>query len=67
MAGVPTKHHSKSKVGRRRSHLALVAQNLIVCKECGTAVKPHHYCANCGYYKGKEVKPRISKLVEKKK
>ncbi len=67
MAGVPTKHHSTSKVGRRRSHLALTAQNLVPCKECGTAVRPHRYCANCGYYKGKEVKAKIAKLVSKKK
>ncbi|MDE1970151.1 MAG: 50S ribosomal protein L32 [Patescibacteria group bacterium] len=67
MAGVPTKHHSKSKVGRRRSHLALTTQQLVVCKECGAAMRPHRYCANCGHYKGKEITSRITKFVEKKK
>ncbi|MEK9170588.1 MAG: 50S ribosomal protein L32 [Patescibacteria group bacterium] len=47
MGGVPVKHHSKSKVGRRRSHLALKRVNISVCKECQSPVLSHRICPNC--------------------
>ena len=50
MGGVPVKHHSKSKVGRRRSHLALKKTNIFVCKNCQGPVLPHRSCAQCGTY-----------------
>ncbi|MEK7611762.1 MAG: 50S ribosomal protein L32 [Patescibacteria group bacterium] len=54
MGGVPTKHHSKSKVGRRRSHLALKPKNIRVCPNCKGPMLPHRACAQCGIYKKKE-------------
>jgi large subunit ribosomal protein L32 len=48
MGGVPVKHHSKSKVGRRRSHLALKKKNLLVCPNCGSAKLAHRLCKQCG-------------------
>ncbi len=48
MGGVPVKHHSKGKVGRRRSHLALKKKRLLVCAECKSPVVPHRACINCG-------------------
>ncbi|HBI25988.1 TPA: 50S ribosomal protein L32 [Candidatus Wolfebacteria bacterium] len=60
MGGVPVKHHTKSKVGRRRSHLALKPSQIAVCPNCQSPVMPHRYCANCGSYKGSVVKaPRL--------
>jgi large subunit ribosomal protein L32 len=50
MGGVPVKHHSKSKVGRRRSHLALKKVNLAVCANCQAPVLSHRVCANCNTY-----------------
>ncbi|MEK7192070.1 MAG: 50S ribosomal protein L32 [Patescibacteria group bacterium] len=50
MGGVPVKHHSKSKVGRRRSHLALQRVNLAVCSNCKGPVLPHRTCLQCGVY-----------------
>ncbi|MBI2025037.1 MAG: 50S ribosomal protein L32 [Candidatus Harrisonbacteria bacterium] len=50
MGGVPVKHHSKSKVGRRRSHLALKPQNIAVCSNCRGPKMPHRTCAQCGTY-----------------
>ncbi|MCL4406071.1 MAG: 50S ribosomal protein L32 [Patescibacteria group bacterium] len=47
----PVKHHSKSKVGRRRSHLAKTKATVGVCKKCGAPVAPHRACPNCGFYK----------------
>ena len=51
----PKRRHSKSRRGKRRAHNFLVAPNLSVCSNCGSAVLPHRVCASCGYYKGKQV------------
>jgi len=56
MGGVPTKHHTRSKTGKRRSHLALKPINILVRPNCGSPVKPHSACPNCGFYKTKIVK-----------
>lgn len=50
MGGVPVKHHSKSKVGRRRSQLALKKKKIIKCKNCEGPILPHRVCPQCGYY-----------------
>ena len=50
MGGVPVKHHSKSKVGRRRSHLALKKENIFVCPQCKGPTLPHRACGQCGVY-----------------
>ncbi len=55
MGGVPKKHHTSSKVGRRRSHLALKKQAVVPCSECKRPRLPHRACAHCGFYKGKKV------------
>jgi len=47
MGGVPVKHHSKGKVGRRRSHLALSKKKFLVCKSCGGPKMPHKTCPQC--------------------
>ncbi|MEK7554537.1 MAG: 50S ribosomal protein L32 [Patescibacteria group bacterium] len=51
MGGVPVKHHSKSKVGRRRSHLALKRQDISVCPNCRGPMIPHRACMQCGKYR----------------
>ncbi|MEK9180010.1 MAG: 50S ribosomal protein L32 [Patescibacteria group bacterium] len=48
MGGVPVKHHSKGKVGRRRSHLALKKRLLSVCQNCGGPKEAHRACRQCG-------------------
>ena len=55
MGGVPVKHHSKSKVGRRRSHLALKKTILFACSNCRGPMMPHKTCPQCGFYGGKKV------------
>ncbi len=52
---VPTHHHTRSRVGKRRSHQALKPLNLIKCPHCNSKILPHRVCPYCGYYKGKEV------------
>lgn len=53
----PKKHTTRSRRDMRRSHDFLVRPTTVNCGNCGSLVKPHHVCASCGYYKGKEVVP----------
>lgn len=55
--------HTRSHTANRRSHHALTAPSLAVCKNCGAHHRPHHMCLDCGYYKGRVV---IDLLVKKK-
>ncbi len=47
--------HTSGHTRNRRSHHALKAKNLVVCKNCGAHIESHKMCASCGYYKGKAV------------
>ncbi|NCO15534.1 50S ribosomal protein L32 [Candidatus Wolfebacteria bacterium CG18_big_fil_WC_8_21_14_2_50_39_7] len=67
MGGVPVKHHTKSKVRRRRSHLALKPSQFFVCQNCGSPILPHRICPNCGSYKGKIVKEPKLKIKKPKR
>jgi large subunit ribosomal protein L32 len=52
---IPARHHSRSRINKRRSHHALKKANLIKCPNCGRKILPHRVCPYCGYYKGKQV------------
>ncbi len=52
---VPKKKTSQSRMGMRRSHHALAAEAFAECKNCGELKRPHHVCAHCGHYDGREV------------
>ncbi len=52
---VPKKKTSQSRMGMRRSHHALVAPAFAECGNCGELKRPHHVCAHCGHYDGREV------------
>jgi len=47
--------HTRSHTANRRSHHALKAPTLGVCKNCGANYRPHHMCLSCGYYNGRQV------------
>ena len=64
---VPKQRHTKSRRNRRRSHLAIKKKNLSVCPKCGEPILSHCYCANCGFYKDKEVVDVLAKLEKKEK
>ena len=51
MGSLPPKHLSRSKVRRRRSHLALKPTNLSVCANCKGPMLPHKACPTCKVYK----------------
>jgi len=52
---VPKKKISKSRRNMRRSHHALPRAAYVECANCGEQKRPHHVCASCGYYDGREV------------
>lgn len=59
MGAVPKTRISKARRGKRRSHLAMKAPQLIVCPQCREPRQPHRVCPSCGHYKGVEVvKPK---------
>lgn len=47
--------HNRAQTKERRSHHALKAPNLAVCKNCGAHHRPHHMCLECGFYNGRQV------------
>ncbi len=52
---VPKKKISKSKRDMRRAHHALGSNPHVECPNCGELKRPHHVCAACGHYDGREV------------
>ncbi len=64
---LPARHHTRSRVNKRRSHLALKPVNLIKCPHCGRKILSHRVCPFCGYYKGKEVIDVYKGLSKKEK
>ncbi len=54
---VPKKKKSVARRNNRRSHHALPAASYIECSNCGELKRPHHVCASCGQYDGRDVTP----------
>jgi len=52
---VPKKKVSKSRRDQRRAHDALKPGSYAECSNCGELKRPHHVCASCGSYDGREV------------
>ena len=47
--------------------MALNKTFLATCAKCDKAVLPHHICAYCGFYNGREVIDVLAKLTKKEK
>jgi large subunit ribosomal protein L32 len=54
----PKHRFSKTRTKKRRTHDKAEAPTVMVCSNCGTPVRYHRICPECGYYKGK---PAIEK------
>lgn len=52
---VPKKKVSKSRRNQRRAHHRLGAASYVECPNCGELRRPHHLCAACGHYRGREI------------
>ena len=59
--------HTRSQRGNTRSHHALVATSLTLCKDCGSPKLPHSICNVCGKYKGRQVIDVVAKVAKKEK
>lgn len=46
----PKRRQSRHRQGIRRSHLAIKPLVPNHCSRCGSPVKSHRVCDNCGYY-----------------
>ena len=55
---VPKRRKSKSRVRTRRAHHFLLKPQLLKCKNCGTYIRSHRVCPECGFYKNSVVIPR---------
>jgi large subunit ribosomal protein L32 len=49
----PKRKVSRTRRDKRRTHYKATAPTLAVCSNCGTPVRFHHVCPECGYYRGK--------------
>ncbi|MCI1779270.1 MAG: 50S ribosomal protein L32 [Bacteroidales bacterium] len=44
---------SKQRRNKRRTHDKVFEPTLTTCPNCGAAVRYHHICPECGYYRGR--------------
>jgi len=59
--------HTRAHTANRRSHHAIEAPALTLCKECGSPKAPHSVCTVCGKYKSRQVIDVHSKIARKEK
>ena len=52
---VPQRRIGKTAKRKRRTHFNLAAPALVQCSHCGSMVRPHRVCPECGYYDGKDI------------
>jgi large subunit ribosomal protein L32 len=51
---VPKRRQSKTRRDKRRTGDKAPMPTWSTCSNCGEPQRPHHVCAKCGFYKGKE-------------
>ncbi|MDG5799267.1 50S ribosomal protein L32 [Marinilabiliaceae bacterium ANBcel2] len=49
----PKRKTSKTRRDKRRTHYKATPPSLGVCSNCGSAIKLHRVCDECGFYRGK--------------
>ena len=52
---LPKRKHSKARRDKSRTHWKLTLPTLTKCPQCAQPILPHHVCAHCGYYRGRQV------------
>ena len=52
---VPKRKTTKSRAGKRRSHIQNTAKNVVEDKKSGEYRLPHHLDIKTGFYKGRQV------------
>ncbi|MBP3192483.1 50S ribosomal protein L32 [Natronogracilivirga saccharolytica] len=51
----PKRKTSKARRDKRRTHKNLGEATLTECPNCGAVHQRHRACAECGYYRGRQV------------
>ena len=51
---VPKRRTSKRKKRARNTHNAAAVTAVQACPRCQSMKRPHHVCAECGYYDGEQ-------------
>ena len=64
---LPARHHSRSRINKRRSHTAIKPLVFIKCPHCGERTLAHRVCPKCGFYKEKEIIDVLKGLSKKEK
>ena len=49
----PKRKISKTRRDKRRTHYKATLPTLGTCSNCGSTVKLHTVCGECGFYRGK--------------
>ncbi len=69
---VPKKKTSRARGNRRykafqnKARIRLTdAIQLAKCSNCGSQVRAHHACTDCGFYRGKDMMGQVAKAEEK--
>jgi len=68
--GLPAKKRTSRSRDERRSHHALKKTTSKKCEKCEAPTLPHHACAKCGTYRGKNamnVEKRIIRRARRTK
>ncbi len=52
---VPKRKTTRSRAGKRRSHIKTIAKNVVEDKKSGEYRLPHHLDIKTGFYKGRQV------------
>lgn len=63
---VPRQRLSARRGRTRASHHALVKKTTLLCPNCSKAMLPHRACAACGYYKGRNVRAKVTTAAKAK-
>lgn len=64
---VPRQRLSARRGRTRAAHHALAKKVTLTCANCSKPMLPHRACAACGYYKGRNVRTKVSNTVAKPK
>jgi len=51
----PKRRQSTTRRDKRRTHYKASFLQLSLCSNCGTSVRYHTVCSDCGYYRGRQV------------
>jgi len=60
---VPRQRLSARRGRTRAAHHALAKKVTLTCANCSKPMLPHRACAACGYYKGRNVRTKVTTKV----